>query len=315
MVLLIPNYYKRFKCIAEHCRHSCCIGWEIDIDNEALNKYNNLNTAFGKEIQSNIAVDKDETPHFRLDKNERCPLLNSNGLCNIILNLGEDALCQICSDHPRFRNFYSERTEIGLGMCCEAAAKLILEQTEKFELTALSDCAEKCDLSVEETEFLKTREDILAVLQNRRLPIEERIKKLLCIFKTALPSKEPHEWADIFMALERLNPLWDKYIGWIKTAEKSALSSGLPTEFSTPIEQLLVYFAYRHCDKYFDGFEFSKIIQFIILSYNIIKWLCLLHMNKNGSLTIDDIAEFARMYSAEIEYSSENTEKLFEILI
>ena len=43
MKLYAPTYYKNFKCIADACEHSCCIGWEIDIDPEALEKYENCN--------------------------------------------------------------------------------------------------------------------------------------------------------------------------------------------------------------------------------------------------------------------------------
>ena len=32
MKIIAPNYYPAFRCIADKCRHSCCIGWEIDID-------------------------------------------------------------------------------------------------------------------------------------------------------------------------------------------------------------------------------------------------------------------------------------------
>ena len=39
MIMLVPNYYKDFLCIADKCRHSCCIGWEIDIDEETLEFY------------------------------------------------------------------------------------------------------------------------------------------------------------------------------------------------------------------------------------------------------------------------------------
>lgn len=42
MKLYAPEYYKNFKCIADKCEHSCCIGWEIDIDEETLKKYENL---------------------------------------------------------------------------------------------------------------------------------------------------------------------------------------------------------------------------------------------------------------------------------
>ena len=42
MKLYAPKYYKNFKCIADRCPHSCCIGWEIDIDRTTLTKYESL---------------------------------------------------------------------------------------------------------------------------------------------------------------------------------------------------------------------------------------------------------------------------------
>ena len=31
-----PKYYQQFHCIADKCKHSCCIGWEIDIDKDVF---------------------------------------------------------------------------------------------------------------------------------------------------------------------------------------------------------------------------------------------------------------------------------------
>ena len=49
-----------------------------------------------------------------------------------ILSCGENVLCNICKDHPRFRNFRSDRTEVGLGLACEEACRLILNYNEPF---------------------------------------------------------------------------------------------------------------------------------------------------------------------------------------
>ena len=125
MKIVVPNYYKEFQCIASACRHSCCIGWEIDIDSATYSYYGSIGGDIGERLKECTAVN-DGQAHFILDKNERCPFLNCNGLCDIITECGEESLCDICADHPRFRNFFSDRTEIGLGLCCEAAAKLIL---------------------------------------------------------------------------------------------------------------------------------------------------------------------------------------------
>ena len=40
--IIVPSYYKKFKCIAGECKHSCCKGWEIDIDEKSLARYENI---------------------------------------------------------------------------------------------------------------------------------------------------------------------------------------------------------------------------------------------------------------------------------
>jgi lysine-N-methylase len=36
MKLRAPKYYLDFACIADRCKHSCCIGWEIDVDADTM---------------------------------------------------------------------------------------------------------------------------------------------------------------------------------------------------------------------------------------------------------------------------------------
>ena len=82
MKIFAPSYYKDFKCIADKCKHNCCIGWEIDIDTDTLEYYRSLNNDLGNEIMKNISLE--DVPHFKLTANDRCPLLNEKGLCKII---------------------------------------------------------------------------------------------------------------------------------------------------------------------------------------------------------------------------------------
>ena len=42
MKIFAPSYYKNFKCLADRCTHSCCIGWEIDVDADTLLRYEQL---------------------------------------------------------------------------------------------------------------------------------------------------------------------------------------------------------------------------------------------------------------------------------
>ena len=93
MKLFAPSYYKNFKCIADKCKHSCCIDWEIDIDESTQKLYSELCGGYGEKIKSSITGDG--IAHFKLCENNRCPHLDNNGLCKIITEYGEDYLCEI----------------------------------------------------------------------------------------------------------------------------------------------------------------------------------------------------------------------------
>ena len=82
MKLYAPKYYKDFRCIADKCEHSCCIGWEIDIDKDTAEKYKKLNDGYCAVVADSVSFDN--TPHFKLGEHDRCPHLDENGLCKII---------------------------------------------------------------------------------------------------------------------------------------------------------------------------------------------------------------------------------------
>ena len=55
MKIVVPDYYKDFKCLAGDCKHSCCIGWEIDIDADTLEYYKSVDGEFGERLKNNIS--------------------------------------------------------------------------------------------------------------------------------------------------------------------------------------------------------------------------------------------------------------------
>ena len=124
-MMLYPDFYADFSCRAAACRHSCCKGWEIDVDEAALRRYAAVQGELGQELRRNIYQD-DDGAHFLLTEDERCPFLRADGLCRLICDLGEGSLCEICALHPRFFTDVGEHTLCGLGLSCEAACDLLL---------------------------------------------------------------------------------------------------------------------------------------------------------------------------------------------
>ena len=304
MKLIVPDYYSRFRCIAGDCKHSCCIGWEIDIDEDTLQEYDRVDGTLGQRLQTEIDR-SGETAHFILGENERCPFLNKENLCDIIIGLGEQALCDICDAHPRFRNEFSDRTEMGLGLCCEAAAKLILTTDTPMQLTVLEDNGETEELDEEEEYLFAVRRNAFAIAQDREFTLAERMEHLSDFFDFPLPEANPQYWAEVYLALERLDENWT-------AALESLQTDFAPKEFpqwEIALEQLLVYFLYRHLPAaLYDGDVASK-NAFAVLSTCMIAWLCA----AKDDCSFDDLLEFVRMYSSEIEYSDENPETLFDL--
>jgi len=273
MKIITPSYYSEFKCIAQQCRHNCCIGWEIDVDPQAMAWY-----AQYPQIMSHI-----RDGAFVLDTQERCPFLNQEGLCTLILTYGEESLCQICRDHPRFRNVFSDRVEMGLGLCCEAAARLVLSQQEPMQLTPFAG-----DPTPEERQFFNDRRQLFTLLQDRTLSFDQRLTRL---FGGPLP--DAARWVPVYRQLERLDPAWDALLDTV----------GQPRAHdAVALEQLTVYFLYRHLA---DGLAENTLDQrrrFAVLSVQMIR-------------SVDgELADAARMYSAEIEYSDQNLQILLSLL-
>ncbi len=298
MLTVYPDYYPAFRCLAGACRHSCCIGWEIDIDDDTLAKYRALPGELGARLAANIS--RDEPPHFVLSAGERCPFLNKDNLCDLILAGGEDMLCQICDDHPRFYNLLPGRREVGLGLCCEGAAGLILDRKEPVRLIETGEPEEKdpdCHA------LLALRAQAFAIAQNRELPLSARMDRLLRLCGGCEPG-HPALWADLFLELERLSDAWTPML---QNLEQAGPELPLPEDDAPAWEQLLVYCLYRYLPMAWEDGDVGSKAGFAVLTVRLLQAL-------KGLYPELPLTELARMWSCEIEYSTENVDRLMEEL-
>lgn len=309
MLTVRPDYYADFHCLADRCRHTCCAGWEIDIDPEALRKYRAVPGALGDKLRRSVA--EGETPHFLLTDRERCPFLTENDLCELILAGGEDMLCRICRDHPRWRSFLPGRTEEGVGLCCEAAAALVLSRTEPVRLIPEgTEGPEDADARA----LIDRRDAIVAAAQDRSQPLLRRMEAILAMCRAERPAASLRSWAAFYRSLERLDEGWSALLDRLEENGDLVDITQVLTSHEIAFEQLLVYFLHRHFLKAYDDGDVTSKAAFAVLSTRVLLALAALHREENGEVTRSDIAEYARMYSAEIEYSDENLDALFDAL-
>ena len=306
MKLIAPAYYPRFRCLAGACRHTCCRGWEIDVDETALTRYEQVGGSLGDKLRR--AIDRaGDAPHFRLDQQENCPFLTKDGLCELILRLGEDSLCQVCADHPRYRGFLTDRTEIGLGLCCEAAARLILTWPEPVTLITLEDDGGDEAPTAEEQAFLQLRARLMAVAQDRSVPIAARVDALEQMSGIPLPWDALPRWAELLLTLERLDEAWTHRLTALMDASPA---EGLSAEWDAPLEQLLTCLMYRHLTGALEDGDAAGRLAFVVLGWKLICALFLLEREQ----TMDTLVETVRLWASEIEYSDENTAALLDAL-
>ena len=301
--LVAPDYYKEFHCIADQCRHSCCIGWEIDIDEESMAYYRTAAGDIGEKLRANID-ESGEGACFRLTEDERCPFLTEKGLCELILEIGEDALCQICDDHPRFRSFFADHTEIGLGLCCEAAGRLILGRTEKTALAVLEDDGEDDAPDEYEQEIIDLRERLTEIAQDRRAPVRERAQNLLAAGGVCLKEIDFPEWADFLEALERLDDSWAERLEDLKKEEGEKAGE----QWDTALEQLLVYLLYRHLPGAAEDGDVQARVGYVYVMWRLVERMFCAAEEKS----LEELIEISRLYSSEIEYSDENGWEILE---
>lgn len=313
-----PSYVKGFRCIADKCKDSCCIGWEISVDENTLQKYK---TAEGK-LFSDIRRSLTAQGTIRLCDNGRCPHLLENGLCRIILEAGEDMLCEICREHPRFYNTVGALCEWGLSLACESAAQRIL--AKRLPLSFFQKITEEKEALCDEallSLLLRERERMLAYICEKPNDIEGLLSVLE---KWSCKLQKHMDFADIGKELFIFDPYAEEKSVYFTRErfekEKELLLSLEPLSSDFPerwrqirmpsvlftedeyFARLLTYFIYRYM---LGAAEDGDLAGRMGLCLFAALW-CFLLCESEGRRELFSFAEAAKDFSKELECSEEN---------
>ena len=319
--------FQSFQCIAGACPDTCCAGWEVDLDDDAVRRYRSIPGSLGDEIRSAICQEDGYT-FFRL-KNGQCPFLNKEKLCRLILGLGEDVLSVTCREHPRFWEEYGARRETCLSISCPEAARLLLE--EPLVLLQQETDEPAPEDSTPDPEFLAqlldVRQALLALTQSRRslteqlalaldaaehgimLPAEGEIPALWDAVPAPPLRLALSEYLTAMEAMEFTRPQ-------LKELLPQVVSAGVPPPLSEPeVEddgsRLLFYFLYRYALR---GVWSGLVMEKIAFSVYSTAAILALSQHMNGTDSHQRLLNAAVLYSREVEHSPENLELLYEHL-
>ena len=179
MLLVYPSYYKIFSCIASACPDSCCHEWDVQVDAASAARWRSMEGDLGDALRTYL-YDEDGETYLR-NENGRCPMWRADGLCRIQAEQGHDALCQVCQQFPRLRHDYGDFVELGLELSCPEAARLILESQPEL-VTETVPGGEEPEYDSEIMDILRqSRPAALALLEDRRYPVPQRLRLLLML--------------------------------------------------------------------------------------------------------------------------------------
>lgn len=280
MLSIFPKFYKNFLCKADKCKHSCCKGWEIDIDEETAGKYLAMTGELGAEIRQNIGKNEDSY-FFKLTEDERCPFLQKNGLCKIILNIGEENICEICTMHPRFFTMIDDVELCGVGLSCEKTCELLLGD-EKDLVFYIEDTEEEVSFS-----------EVLSVI-GLNLPNEMQE------FSLTVNAENINKVLEIMAKTEPIDENWSKELSIMQDMDNVELKAKEYLENSDKniLNKIYQYILYRQLERLVD-IDIEALINYA--QYSIL--FIILH-----TMISKELGESVRRWSEQIEYDTDNVD-------
>ncbi|MGV3073954.1 flagellin lysine-N-methylase [Clostridium baratii] len=206
-IFKVSNYDK-FKCIANKCKFTCCVGWDINIDTNTYNKWTKVNDD-SEYLLSNVKLRKCENKDMYFinkENHEACHFLDKQGLCYVVKKHGEEYLSSTCHMFPRIENVFDYRKELLLSCSCPEVVEIISNMDGKINI-----------YSEDSTNFennpleLKTREVLINLVQKENLNLEH---KLIIGFEMLLSILENESFNREDILLEELEKYKD--IDYIK---------------------------------------------------------------------------------------------------
>lgn len=196
MIYTYPDYYKKFSCIADKCPDTCCGKWQIVIDDDSLEKYEDYNGEYRDELRRKVNWKEGV---FRHGRSGKCAFLRDDMLCDLYIHMGKESLCTTCREYPRHTEEFENVREVSLSLSCPEVARILMNITDKVTFVTEED--DEDEVFDDFDYFLYSnlediREEILNVIQDRSVDIRSRIERVIQIGASA---QRHYEEGDLVM--------------------------------------------------------------------------------------------------------------------
>lgn len=330
---IYPLYAKDFICIAGKCPDTCCAGWEIVIDEKFQQIYKADSSAAAKKAVSKMYEDDEGDICLKLN-NGRCPMLNSDNLCELYIDMGKDALCDVCRIYPRFNKECDNANITGISLSCPEAARLILEDESCGELNSdflfddvyantIAKISNSLKDKIIENGFFNIY-DIAQRIQDELLFGDD--EEALCI--AAEPCKETFvpdicevsELSEKIYALEILTDEWKKLIENLichlqkaktdKTYMKKRNDALKICASLKEIKNIGIYYLYKYMPEAIEEQDITYSGAITHCALLIICELYAMEYAKTNALPFERRLRLAQLFSKELEHNEDNLNSL-----
>lgn len=299
MISIYPTFYHTFQCKAHSCQYTCCQKWDVPIDDDTANFYNTLTTPLGEKLRHTMTADENGYSFVFPEDKPRCPLLTPNGLCQIILELGEDALSDVCRNHPRFYKYIEDLELCGVGLSCEAAVEGLLSSDDKDIVFTMEDNNIAID-NESDTILLDSDRDTLSlesIFHLLNLPINPELLRYMPTFDTSY-----YEIIlNTYSLTDPVDAAWTDELQLVETelTAKNDLSQRLVktvTANELALQRIYQYILYRQLDMLAD-YSLPVLLQYAKEATHFILLCTALRGN---------LPEQIRRWSEQMEYNEDN---------
>lgn len=170
VVVLKPVYYDDFKCIADQCTYSCCQDWNIEIEEAVYAKYQMLPA-----ISPDCFYRQGSSVYIQNRQDGRCPFLNENGLCSLILQYDETILSRTCTLFPRTYVKRADGIEASISNSCPALLEMLLKLPAPLSFVLEEDLVPEVVYGCCEEEWIPVRDQMIDLIQIRGVPLWKRL--------------------------------------------------------------------------------------------------------------------------------------------
>ncbi len=195
------DLYEDFSCLAGECPSTCCSGWKIVIDEEAMERFALLeNLPLKDDIFSNVQQKNGEYL-FQNKQDGRCSMLDDDGLCRIQRNLSEKDLCNTCRKYPRLSGTVGKQLWLSMAASCPVVAGYLWNQ----EIRWMKKDTEKISKWVENEEVSVVREGLAFYSSQNEQLLQKSIEG------TRLQGKERMLW--------HVKKQWNRFLVYLEVVD------------------------------------------------------------------------------------------------